>query len=217
MRLLTKLLLIPLVLVSLDKLIRTQTNGFRIQKIYQDFPFNAHWEVENPPLPSERLDQPFRFLGSGVQFYAFLGEDEKTVLKLFKHYHFGLSTTQLRKTNRFKKTITNRTKRIERLFHSAKLALDPLAEETGVFYVSLNPKPQYPTVTLYDKIGIKYPLDLSKSPFILQHYACSLKKGDTATPTLPQNIHFNDRARRNFGTLDGKLVYIDIGSFEEAL
>src|SRR5690242_7329585 len=72
----------------------SQTRGFRLYSILSDLPNDPRWEV--PPL-SDRdqkkidalLNQEFTFLGSGGWSFAFLGEDQKTVLKFFNHTHLS--------------------------------------------------------------------------------------------------------------------------------
>ncbi len=89
MKILIKIFITCLTFFVLEKLIRTQTEGFRIEKTQSDFPFCKQWEVENKNPASDLFDQSFYFLGSGVQCYVFLGADQKTVLKIFKHYHMS--------------------------------------------------------------------------------------------------------------------------------
>ncbi|MDN3506482.1 MAG: hypothetical protein P0S96_04560 [Simkaniaceae bacterium] len=233
MKRLFKLLLIPLVFFGLERATRTQTNGFRLEKTQSDFPYQKQWEIPASTPPLDKLKQTFSFLGSGVQCYAFLGEDQETVLKVFKHYHFGLNTKTLSKLPLTQKTLAKRKKRIDTIFKSAILAQTTLTKQTGVIHLNINPaRETYPTVTIYDKINIAHQLDLNKTPFLLQ------KKADMLLPyiaTHPEqkeaimdsyNACVENRTKlqitntdpildRNFGVLDGQVIEIDIGSFEE--
>ena len=70
----------------------SQTEGFRYYHLISNLPNEPRWDVP-PPSDEEMtrinqlLEQPFTFLGSGGWCYAFLGQDQKTVIKFFKHSH----------------------------------------------------------------------------------------------------------------------------------
>jgi hypothetical protein len=240
MKILFKILLTACCVFGLEKAIRTQTNGFRLEKTRCDSSFSPSWETPPHPLADNVLDQPFFFLGSGVQCYAFLSQDGTTVLKLFKHFHFGPSSKQLAKLplpsfceNWRNTLLKKRTKRMESIFSSALLAYQELPEQTGVFHLHINPQDKgYPRVILYDKIGIRYAIDLNQTPFLLQKKADLLysyitdhqeeTKGiiDSLFHCITQRTQLgianNDpKIYSNFGVLDGKVVEIDIGSFVE--
>lgn len=241
MKSIAKFSLFILLIFGLERAIRTQTDGFRLEKIASDFPVKEEWEAPQSPLKEKLLNQSFTYLGSGVQCYAFLGEDEKTVLKVFKHYHFGLSSKILRKLpvpsflREWKQTVLEkREKRIESIFSSAQLASDTLATQTGVLYLNLNPKKGiYPKVTLYDKIEIRREIDLSTTPFLLQKKADLLFSYlDTHKAQTKQIIDslftcIDNRTKlgisnsdpivhRNFGIFKGRVIEIDVGSFAKS-
>lgn len=230
MKRLLKVFLTLVLIVGLERLIRTQTNGFRIDKTIAEFPYHADLTAEN--APPEELNQPFYFLGSGAQTYSFIGEDRKTVLKLFKHYHCWPSSRILRKLPwPWKaKILEDRERRINSIFKSTTLAYRELPEETQVIYLNLNPKEGLSPLVIYDKIGIRYQVDLSKTPFVLQKKGdllfSYLKKhpdeGKALIDSFFQHIHNMAKAGisnsdkhvgRNFGVCDGKVIHIDIGSF----
>ncbi len=233
----SKILLSFLLFIGADKLIRTQTHGFRVEKTRSDYPISPQWEVESNN-PKTLLAQPFYFLGSGVQCYAFLGEDNTTVLKLFKHYHMGPPSKTLqtlscpRLVRRVRdKILTKRRIRIESIFSSACIAHNNLSKETQILHLNINPKDaHYPTIKLYDNIGICHQIDLNTTPFVLQ------KKAEPLLPYLEKNkdkaksilnsllacishrknlgiLNGDRHAERNFGVIDGKVVEIDVGSF----
>lgn len=223
----TKVLLIFLSLIFFERFVRFQTDGFRTEKTYMDFPSEKRWEIQTPPLKDSLLMQTFDYLGSGAQFYAFLGEDKKTVLKLFKHYHLGPPSKILRKIPLFsswrKNILRKRKERVDSLYSSALIAYKDLRQETGVLCVKLvETQNVYPTITLYDKIGVMHTLDLNKAPFVLQKKADKLPEGPLIQDAISQvinarlkkGIHNSDPPiERNLGILDGKVVEIDIGSF----
>jgi len=222
----------------MERFCRWQTDGFRLEKTLTDFPYQSKWEVENPLLTKDVFKQSFTFLGSGAQVYAFLGEDGETVLKIFKHYHFGLKSTAFKQLplpsflDSWKtKVLEKRKKRIESIFASTLIASQEIPEQTGIFYAKINEtQDTYPTVTLYDKIHIAHKLNLNKAPFILQKKADLLlpylqkhpEKIKTLTDSLSacmknradkQITNTDPRIYRNFGVLQDQIIEIDIGSF----
>lgn len=219
--------------IGLDQLLRTQTDGFRVHKTLFDLPEAVHASMPSPPV-HEVLHQPFYFLGSGAQFYVFVSEDNQTVLKLFKHYHMWPSSRIVKKLplpSRLEpwrtSLLTRRCKRMAHIFASCQIAFQTLAEETGVFAVRLSPcDTPYPTLTLYDKIGVKHTLDLANAPFVLQRRAEPVK-GSHPQASAPFIELIQKQCRkgivnddllphRNFGLLDGKMIEIDIGSLRKA-
>lgn len=238
MKKLFKILAAVLLIFGLEKLIRTQTDGFRIGKIAADFDSHPEWDIPGQEFPASVLDQPYYFLGSGVQSYAFLSADGETVLKVFKHYHLPPSSTCLKSLPlpKFLKTwqssvLENRQKRIDCIFSSAVIAFRDLREQTGVFYLNLNPtEKRHPKVKIYDKIGIKYDVDLDRTPFLLQKKAdllfSYLESHKEETISIIDSLFscINARTQRgiinndpiafkNFGILNGEVIEIDIGSF----
>lgn len=239
MKILYKILIIPLVFFGFEQLIRTQTDGFRTHKIHFDCAANSHWDIAQNKTP-EVLNQPFYFLGSGVQCYAFVGEDNSTILKVFKHYHLWPNSQLLMKIplpkplSRWRQTVLKkRGDRINRIFKSALIAHNKLPEKTGTFHLSLDRgNHQYPQVTLYDKIGVRHTLDLNEAPFLLQKKAdlifSYLEKNPNETKRIVDSLFacISNRAKlgitnsdpmmyKNFGVLAGEVIEIDVGSFEE--
>lgn len=233
-----KILLVVCLLFAVERLVRTQTNGFRIEKTRSDYAYTPNWEVEEEQETPSVLQQPFTFLDSGVQCYAFLSEDKTTVLKLFKHYHAGLSSKQLRRLplpeflNKQRNSILHkRQKRMNYIFSSALLAQNALQQQTGVYHLNINPQTdKYPTVTIYDKIGIRYDIDLNTTPFVLQKKADLIFSYLESHPDQTSNVidslfyciqHRNELGiansdpviNSNFGVTDGRVVEIDVGSF----
>src|SRR5579872_2014639 len=141
-----KLLLMLLVFFAVKWFCDLKTGEFRYYEILSSMASQTKWE--SAPLSSEEqklLDQPFTFLGKGDQSYAFLGQDQKTVLKFFRHDHLGprkfLRTLPLPATlDKLRQEFLAWRSRYDLtpLFDSAKLAFDELKEETGLIGLHLN-------------------------------------------------------------------------------
>ncbi|MDN3506481.1 MAG: hypothetical protein P0S96_04555 [Simkaniaceae bacterium] len=220
---------------GVERFCRLQTDGFRLTKALcqHSYPFSYSY---GKPL---NLDQPFYFLGSGVQFYAFLGEDKQTILKLFKHHHMGLSTDLCEKLlpKSFASSImAKREKRMHHIFTSTKIAASRLPRETGTVFLHIDKKPMgLGKITIHDKLGISYEVDLDKTDFLLQKRAVPastylkklFKKGatDEAIFAMQAMKHLIEKRSRmgiknkdgnileNCGFLEGEPVELDIGSF----
>lgn len=223
-----------------------KTRGFRLYAILSNLPSEARWEM--PPLSEEEqqninalLDQPFTFLGSGGWSYAFLGQDQKTVLKFFNHTHFRLSS--IAKEFSFKKLLLlsepypeNQSYFQEFNFNSCKLLYTSAKERTGLLYVHLNKtQGKHKSVTLIDNVGVRHTIDLDKTEFVVQKRAellfpylqrlCQEKKLDEAKKCLDdfydcllslskKGIRDNDRSlRNNFGFTDDRAITLDLSSF----
>src|SRR5690349_19588577 len=68
-----------------------QTQGFRYYQLLSSIPDDPRWEISSLTLEEQAdlsvlLDQTFTFIGKGGFCYAFLGEDQKTVLKFYTHH-----------------------------------------------------------------------------------------------------------------------------------
>ncbi len=239
MKIFYKILLLPIFYFSLEQLIRTQTDGFRIEKTYFDTFSNVKSNLNQSNEIPGCLNQPFYFLGSGVQCYAFLSEDETTVLKVFKHYHLWPTSEILSKfplpapLNLWRNTsLEKRKKRLQALLTSAQIANTTLRDKTGTFYLNLTQTAGlYPEITIFDKIGIRRKLNLNKTPFLLQKKAdlifSYLETHPKKTKEIIDSLFFclKNRAdkriantdpvlHKNFGIVGGEVVEIDIGSFE---
>lgn len=157
---------------GIERFCRSQTDGFRTTKALCQHPYPFSYSSGES---SGNLDQPFYFLGSGVQFYAFIGEDKQTILKLFKHHHMGFSTDLCKKLlpkSLVAKVLAKREKRMHHIFTSTQIAASELAEETGTFFLHIGKEPLGLGKTkIYDKLGIGYEVDLDKTDFLLQKRA----------------------------------------------
>lgn len=122
-----------------------------------------------PFLPSQEelkvLDQPFHFLGSGHQCFAFESEDERFVLKLIK-FHC------LNHINPFNSRPAYEREKLERVLRGFSLAELHDKKYCGLAMVHLAPsKGVKIPVTLRDKAGRKHLFDLGNLVFALQEKA----------------------------------------------
>lgn len=226
-----KLALFLIVFIAAEKFAKSQTKGFRLAKTQMDSIY-----PEAGPPPELLLNQPFYFLGCGQQCYAFVGKDQKTVLKLFKHFDKGVNSALLRKlpkTEWTSKILRKREKRLKKAFSSTLIAYRHFPEETGLLYLNLNPQNcNLPQIELYDNIGVRHSLDLKKTPFLLQKKGelifSYLEKHPEETPAIVDSflaliakqiqvgVGNSDRhIARNFGVCEGRVIEIDTGSFLE--
>ena len=189
--------------------------------------------------------QPFRYMKKGSQAYAFVSEDGQYVLKLFKLHHlqdanwlhfipaFGV-LRQYRDS-----LIERRNYRINLTLNSYKLAAERLPSECALVYAQILPSSSYSLpATIHDAVGRSYTIDLAHHGFALQ------RRGNLVIPCFEQWIRTHDLekgkesidslvaliARRssqgiqdtdpdlhkNAGLLNGKAIFIDIGSFYES-
>lgn len=241
-----KFLIVAIALIAVERFCHNKTEGFTILKIQSDLPYNPHWETaplegEEKQFISETLSQPFFYLGSGAQCYAFLSQDGKSVIKFFKHHHMRPDhpihkiplPSGLKKKRR--KVIGNPEKRIEEVFTSCKLAYENLREESGLIAIHLTKSVQYDqTITLFDKLGIGHEIDPNKLEFVLQKKAepiftqirkkMSSGKLEEARESVQNFVQFvlvrcqkgildkDNALKRNIGFVGNQPIMIDIGS-----
>lgn len=223
--------------LSIERFCHSQTDGFRLNKAISSHEYPFKYSSQNTSLS---LHQPFYYLGKGVQFYAFLGEDGQTILKLFKHHHFGLSTDALKKCvpNFFsKRIIACRERRMGHLFESVRIACEEIPMNTGVFFVHIGKNSsRLGRGIIYDKLGIQHEIDWDKTDFLLQtraepvkqHLSRLFQKGQIkeAIAHMTKLIHsIEERSRLGIKNKDGNIlencgfvgddypIEIDIGSF----
>lgn len=204
-------------------------------------------EWEFPSLNEEEqkqvdaiLSQKFTYLARGSQAFAFLSEDGKYVLKCFKQHKWhpkhilGYIPVSF---NPYFRDYLVRQKKQHAVLSSCKEALMHVKEDTGVIFAHLNPYPlSVKEMTLVDKRGKSWTLDLSKSCFLLQkkadlfypHIQQLMEKGDVAGAkyAISSVLNLLDRffemgvfennaiLRKNFGFIDNEAMQFDIGKFK---
>ena len=208
--------------------------------------FEPSEEWELPPLLQEEqnevdriLSQKFTYLARGSQAFAFISEDKKYILKLFKQHKWHpknlLGYIPL-SFNPYYQDYLQRQRKQQAVLRSCKTALLHVKEDTGVLFAHLNPTPlSIPQMTLIDKKGKSWTLDLSKSCFLLQkkadlfypHIQTLMEKGDVdgAKYSITSTIRLLDRfiamgvfennaiLRKNFGFIENEAMQFDIGKF----
>ena len=225
-----------------------QTKGFRYYLLLSDLPNSPAWETPSlQPEEKSKIDtllgQPFTFLGRGGWCVAFLGQDQKTVLKLFKHDHLKLSQILKKPTLdhlllRTPSPSTATPPHFEKLFHSIMLLYQKMAKETGLLYVHLNKtQGEHRQATLIDNCGIHHRIDLDATEFVLQkkaeqvykHLNNQIRSHNTAgakqsidallrhlLAISSQGLRDTDKSIGfNFGFNEDGPMTIDIGSFVE--
>lgn len=212
-----KLLKILLVLVSfyaVSRFCHQQTRGFQITKIQSKHHADPHAQL---PLPSgeeqEQLNaifsQPFYFLGSGGQCYAFVSEDQKTVLKFFKKHHIRFWKFLNRVTlpsalEGYRQKILHKTlHQSPAFFESCKISYLDLKERTGLIYLHLNKTDFFQKqLTIVDKLNIAHQIDLDSIDFALQ------RKAEFTKPKLKKLIRKKliDEAKQCIDSMVGLIV-----------
>ena len=240
-RLFLKIFLSFALFFAIERFCHKQTAGFSLNKIGSASP------VPLIPLSASGeynvfFDQPYHFLGSGGQCYAFLSEDGSTVLKLFKNHHVRfwnwLSSFSLPgQLDFFRRQFLEKNKhQSPAFFESCCIAFKDFKDRSGLIYlhlgktVHLNKK-----LTLYDKIGVVHQIDLDQVDFALQ------KRVEMPREKLRTLIQKNDlneakacidsivglilercqkgirdrdpNIRKNLGFIGTHAVEIDLGSF----
>jgi glycosyltransferase involved in cell wall biosynthesis len=188
------------------------------------------------------LSQPFHYLACGGQCFAFSSDDGKYVIKFFKHrirkpYSYLMYATLPGMLDQMRQRKLDKAYfKINRDFCSYKLAFEELQRETGLVYVHLN-KGGWDSrnVSIVDKIGIKHQIPLDGVEFVLQkrgtlahaHIDALVKAGDlektrhafhamleTIVSRCKKGVFDEDpRIYRNFGFIDNKPFFIDVGRF----
>jgi hypothetical protein len=236
-----KILLALLLLCGIYFFCEWQTCGFRLYHLLSNIPPN----LDSPPIANPLLEQRFHFLGKGGFCYAFLGEDQKTVLKFYKHTYlsprallsdFSLNKLLLRGSVDPKAL----TPRLAFAFQSTELLFSRAQTAAGLLFLHLHKSASPKSVTLLDALGIRHTLDLSQTEFVLQERAEPLirylqramqeMREQDARYAIDSYLHCLltlckqglrdlDRGfRRNYGILaDKTVIAMDISSFVEDL
>ena len=238
--------LFPLILMGIGLIFCCRSQGFNVEKISSKLTYNEAWGV--PPLNQEEasffaeniFSQPFYYLGSGEQCYAFFSEDGNFVLKFFKMHQllpkdwlndFPFS---LFETYRFN-NVEKRKQLIQEVFSSVKASYDFLQEETALLFIHLNKtRDLKKKATLFDKDGKKFLVDLDTKEFFLQKKAVRIYDHlvQLMENGLEERVHLCIRSllkvvitrcergfadldigvRNNYGFIDDQAVIIDCGS-----
>jgi hypothetical protein len=190
------------------------------------------------------FNQPFYFFGNGGQCYAFISEDNRTVLKLFKNHHLRLwkflnhmPLPNILEAFR-QKLLLKHLHCSPAFFESCKISYLEFRERTGLIYLHLHKTDHFKKkVTIVDNLEISHQIDLNSIDFALQN------KIELAHPMLRkwiENGHLDDAKqclesildliverchkqirdrdpnfRTNIGFIGDLAVEIDIGSYSK--
>jgi hypothetical protein len=136
-------------------------------------PNNPEWDIA--PLSSDEqqkllhiFSQPFHYLASGAQAYAFESEDGKYVIKFFRMNHLIPRTIHFFRPKKFEKRKSN----LQLTFSAYKLVYEKFREETGLHYIHLNKSSHLKTLLhVTDQKNKEHAIDLDQVPFIVQDKA----------------------------------------------
>lgn len=225
------------------------TEGFALNRIEVIIPHDPLLEL--PPPSENQLNQltlitkqPFHYLKKGSQAYAFISEDGKYILKLFKFHHMRPLTwvskiplpQAIARERDF--LLLRRDLRTKRSLNSYKIAALHLQDECGLLFTQILPSSSYTLpVHIEDRLGRKYCIDLSHYGFAIQHRLnlvmpslqkwINEKKMDEAKKALSSLIglmvHRSKKGiqdadpdlHKNAGFIGSTAVNVDIGSFFE--
>lgn len=237
-----QIILLVLVFYYTPKFCYDKTEGFTLLKIQSQVPYDSRWDVSpNDEIElAEIFSQPFTYLAAGGQCYAFVSEDQKYVVKFFKHHlrrlpfwlaHLPLPSSFAKKRENQK---SKRMRKFLRDFRSYTLAYTNLAHETGLLYLHLNETTCLKiNARIIDKLNIAHTVDLDTTDFVLQKKASLVyphllqlvqeEKIETAKQAITsicelverqykKGIYDEDaKIHRNFGFLENQAIVIDVG------
>jgi len=199
-----------------------------------------------PPQQLQLLDQisgqPFHYLGSGKECYAFVSEDQQYVIKFFKQKHmrtqslldhFPLPYAIKRIRN---ETISKRSLLRNKIFSSYTIAYQNFSDETGLLFLHLNPtKTLNRSIDITTRDGKKHTLDMDKMEFLIQKRANlifsqidafmntnQIKEAKLAIGSILDLIIIRNQkgigdddinCERNLGLIGERAIQIDIGEF----
>ncbi|MEX0962295.1 MAG: hypothetical protein WDZ28_05520 [Simkaniaceae bacterium] len=224
------LLIIPLLFFSLPR-----KKGFTLKKISGQHFFDKRYQAPLPP--NEIFNQPYYYLGSGKECYAFASKDNQYVIKFFKQKHISLKPWHQFFPFLFHEKIKKRIRLREKTFDSYMIAYKELKKESGVLYLHLNTEQGFnQTLTLFDHKNQKHKVNLAKMEFLVQEKAVpflwalqeSLEKGkreQSQKLILALILHIKNRrekqisdndlnCKRNLGVIQERIINIDIGEYE---
>lgn len=165
---------------------------------YENIALDASFFPALPEMPPSSetlsiLNQPFYYLDSGKQSFAFVSEDGRYVLKFFDRSRFRQWRNQARARVKMEQAV------------NGYITADVYdRDHVGLLYMHRTSQENHlPSVVITDRFGLHHQIDLNRVPFVLQ------KK---AVPTRIVIATFLDRrdcsaARKAFASL--KAMYVD--------
>jgi len=211
-----KIVIFIILFIAIERFTYLHTGGFTPYKLLCSeerliYPDNQE-DVENEKI----LNQSFYYLDKGVQFFAFISEDNQYVLKFIKH-HRSSPSSWFHSDKSFL--------RLQKIINSCDIAYHYLKNETGLISLHLKPNPLKPRpFLLVDNLGIGHTINLNATSYILQKRAEDVTDRaltiqdvnglvTVITKRHLQGICNEDPRLRNFGFDGDRAIEIDLGSF----
>ncbi|HSX12202.1 MAG TPA: hypothetical protein VLF61_01800 [Rhabdochlamydiaceae bacterium] len=151
--------------------------GFSVSKMKASITPRKEWEVPRPEGAQEEelreiFKQKFYFLSAGYQSYAFISEDERTIIKFFRMKRLSHASTD---ALFHPKKVETHKKNLSLIFNPYNLAYDEFKEDSGLIYIHLN-KTDFlnAMLSITDQSGREALVDLDGLHFVIQEKAESL-------------------------------------------
>lgn len=211
-----KIIIFILFFVAIERFTYLQTGGFTPYKLISSEQRLVYPDNQEDLNAKEILNQPFYYLGKGVQFFAFISKDNQYVLKFIKHQ---------RSSPRFWFDSHKGLLRLQKIVDSCQIAYYALKEETGLISLHLRPDPVQPHLfCLIDNLGIAHTINLNETSYVLQKRAEEITNRALTREDIHalvslmkrryhQGIYNEDPRLRNFGFNGESPMEIDLGSF----
>lgn len=151
-----------------------KSQGFSVSKMTASIPHEEKWGLPKLSIDQEErlkdiFQQRFHFFSSGYQSYAFISEDERTIIKFFRMKRLSHSMTD---PFFHPQKVGMHKKNLHLIFDAYKLAYDEMREDAGLIYIHLNQTNFLKTeVAITDQEGNDHRIDLDKVHFIVQEKA----------------------------------------------
>ena len=220
-------------MLSFPAFYKGMTHGFRPGKLKRKFCLSLQEasSTSNAPMPAEiaRLfHRPFRYIGRGLQSFAFQSEDGQIVVKLFKK----IGPSRGIKSIRQKKDSIAPGEKMANTFQACEIAFAMAKKETGVLYLSLEPTSErQPLLLIKNRFGFLSQIALDRYAFVIQRKAepfepvllRALKDGSAGAlidsylelmyHRAQKGICNTDLSFKNLGFLEGGAIEIDFGNY----
>lgn len=228
-KILIKLICVCLGFYGVERFCHRQTDGFAVSKISHILKDDEDLLL-NPSL----LEQKFYYFAKGAQCYVFLGEDNQTILKLFRSSRYQL--------NHFLHSLFSfipdkNDPMLQKTMESYSWATIHFSEESALLGTHLGKSFLNRKLQIVDKIGIVHTIDLQNTPFVLQSKATLVKDKIAQlvqtnkfqeAKTAMKNLFFlikkleilgmsdtDANLSKNFGFIHDRPVFIDVGSLQK--
>jgi hypothetical protein len=211
-----QILLLVIIFIGLEHIIYKKMLGFAPYKIICTKKIDIENHADNDVTVI--LNQPFRYLDKGLQFFAFLSEDGQYVLKFVNH---TITTWRLLFIS------WEAAKFAPDLFQSCELTYHQLKKETELLAIHLKPdESEQHFVTLFDHLGNAHRVNLNATSYLLQKKVNRAKENPITRSDIQclvktiknrqtKGIINQDPKIPNVGFHDSLAIEIDIGAFSQ--